>query len=459
MNIYSIALVEMAGKEHFNIYALTRMPRGIPLLAAIVQEYGYDVDCYVGSIHKIKYQELMDYDVIGFGIISCTAKPTYKMIKKLRSKGYAGQIIVGGPHATVLPEESLAAGADYVVRHEGDQTLPELLMAIENGDVADIAGITRNENGVITDNPDRIFLNSKCLSELPFPAFESIVDLERMNIVPITFSRGCPFQCEFCGVAGMYGAKYRATTVDWRVQQLRTLKREYPEIWQKCSIFFVDDNLFGIPETKQITIALLERMVAEDLIPPKGWICQMRIADATPETVKLIKDAGCLFACLGIESVDDKTLKLLHKEQTARDIEIGLANFKAQGVATLAMTIAGTDTDSFGSFWRSIRRLQKWGITYLQVLALVPLVGTKMTRRLRAEDREFDNDYDKHNGMHVVINPLRMSKFGVWASVYLIGFVWFYTPMIFRKDFKFRRLIWLGFVQLLKQLWRNTFSP
>ena len=97
----------------------------------------------------------------------------------------------------------------------------------------------------------------------------------------------------------------------------------------------------------------------------------------------------------------------------------------------------------------------------MKVLALVPLIGTKMTYRLEAEGREYNHDYDKHNGMHVVIKPLHMSRFGVWASVYLVGFVWFYllSGMIFRKDFKYRRLLWIGFVQLLRQVWRDLLSP
>lgn len=458
MKINNIALVEMAGVDRFNIYALTRMPRGVPLLAAILQEYGYHVDCYIGSIHKIKWQELLSYDVIGFGAISCTAKPTYEMIKKLRAEGYHGQIVVGGPHATVLPDESLAAGADFVVRHEGERTLPELLAAIENSGIENVAGITWVKDGVTMRNRDRTFLSSKELSELPLPVFDTIIDLPRMNIVPITFSRGCPFQCEFCGVAGMYGAKYRCASAEWRISQLRQMKEQYPNIWNTRPIFFTDDNFFGTDQTKPIITMMLERMSTEKLIPPKGWICQMRIADATPELVKLMKAAGCLFVCLGIESVDDETLKLLHKRQTAREIEIGLKNCQAQGLDTLAMTIAGTDTDTFWSFWRSIRRLQKWQITYLQVLALVPLVGTKMTRRLVNEGRKFDHNYDTHNGMHAVIKPLRMSKLGVWASVYLVGFIWFYvlSGKIFRRDFKYRRLILVGLLELLKQLWRNV---
>ena len=459
LTIKRIALIEKAGKERFNIYTLTRMPRGITLLAAIMKNLGYEVSCYVESIKKIKWQDLMNYDLIGFSIISCTAKPTYEMIEKLRAKGYEGEIVVGGPHATTMPEESLSAGAKVVVRHEGDKTFPELVAAINDKTrFYDIDGITWIEDDITWTNPDRPFLTEAELSKLPFPLLESIVGLDRMNLMPLTFSRGCPYGCEFCGVEGMYGKKYRAASLDWRIQQLTTLKHEYPGLWQTCPTFLTDDNLNGTPRTKKITIAMLGAMVRENLVPPKGFICQMKVTDITPELAKLLKDTNCLFVCLGIESVDDENLELMDKQQTAREIQNALSILKEYGVAALAMTIVGTDVDTFWSFWRSIRLLQKWGITYLQVLALVPLTGTKMTRRLEEEGRQFDHNYNKHNGMHPVIKAKRISKFGIWAAVYLIGFVWFYVPMLFRKDFKFRRLIWIGFVQLLKQLWRNAIS-
>ncbi|AKM82301.1 TPA: B12-binding domain-containing radical SAM protein [Candidatus Berkelbacteria bacterium] len=461
MKIEKIALVEPVGVDWFNIYALTRMPRGIPLLAAILRQTGYQVDCYVGSIKKIKLKDLMQYDVIGFSAISCTIYPTHDMIRKLIDMGFVGKIIVGGPHATVLPAESIITGADVVVRNEGDKALLEVIAAFESGsDLGKIAGIHWWDGETIRSTPNRPFLTEQELSELPFPALDSIVGLERMNLVPITFSRGCPYQCEFCGVAGMYGSRYRCTTVEWRVAQVRNLKENYPEIWATTAIFFTDDNLFGTPRSREVTIEFLNRLVAEDLVPPMGFVCQIRVADATPEIAALFKKANCCLVCMGIESADDKALKLLNKEQTAEDIRVGLANLHAEGLNTLAMTIAGTDEDTFWSFWRSIRQLTKWGITYLQVLNLVPLVGTPMTKRFMAEGRKCCENYDRHNGMHVTIKPKKMSRFGVWASLYLVCFGWFYGRLLLKPSFKYRKLIWVGALQELKRPWeiiRNRF--
>src|SRR3990170_1628647 len=107
LKIKKVALVELAGRDYVNIYALVRMLRGIPLLAAILEQEGYQVTCYGEGIAKFDWQELLSYDAVGFSIISCTANPTYAMIRRLRKAVYNGIIIAGGPHATERPGEAL----------------------------------------------------------------------------------------------------------------------------------------------------------------------------------------------------------------------------------------------------------------------------------------------------------------------------------------------------------------
>ena len=456
-----IALVELASRDYLDVYAIIGMHRGVPLLAAILEQSGHLVDCFVETIEKFEWSKLTSYDMVGFGIISCTANPTYAMIEKLREAGYQRKILVGGPHATELPEESLAAGADVVVRHEGDRTLPQLIGAIEKGESLDsVLGITWMEDGNIRHNPDQVFLTEAELSVLPLPSFRSIVGYQKMKQISLTFSRGCPFACEFCAVEAMFGPGYRFASVDWRISQLRTLKAEYPEIWQNCSVFFDDDNFYGDKRGKAITLEMLKQIIIEHLILPLGWFCQMRVADGTPKVSRLMKQAGSTMACLGIESVNVDTLKALHKGQTPDEIEKGLKNLHEAGIETLAMTIAGTDTDTFWSFFRGIRQLAKWGITYLQIVVMVPLPGTKMVCRFEAEGRRFSQNLDHYNGMHVVMNPKKMSRLGVWMALYLVTF-WFYFISVngrrlIRKHFRdYIRMIRITFLQGLKCTWQT----
>lgn len=450
-----IALVECNSKDYLNVYALIKMPRGIPLLAAILQKDGpHDVTCYVESIKRFNWRELLGYDLIGFSIITCTSNPTYEMIGKLRSAGYKGTIIVGGPHATAIPNEAINAGADIVVRNEGDKTIPQVVNAIQKKEsLFGVPGITWRNGGLIRHNPDQPFLTEEELSDLPLPAFDTIIGHESMKQVPLGLSRSCPFNCDFCATKQMFG-KYRCPMLEWRIGQLREFRNGYPELWQTAVVFFSDDNFLGDERAKLIVIQMMERMKNERLIPPMGWICQARVTDITPEIAVLMKEVGCVAVCLGIESADADILKLMQKGQSPKQIQQGLEILHAAGIETLAMTIAGADTDNFWSFFRGIRQLWRWGITYLQVLAMVPLPGTPMTRRLKSEGRAWTGNYDRYNGQHVILKPKQMTRFGVWLSLYGVT-IWFYFltkhgRTLIRKYWKvYRGLIWAAIKQYL----------
>jgi len=222
----------------------------------------------------------------------------------------------------------------------------------------------------------------------------------------------------------MFG-EYRYTSVESRISQLQTLRDLFPEFWKNCTVFFADDNFIGTWDSQPITKEMLRMMIAKNLIPPKGWVCQMRVTDADLETVRLMKSAGCIVVCLGIESTNAVALKVAHKGQTPEDIHMGLECLNGQGIQILAMTIAGLDSDTFWSFFKGVRQLRKWGITFIQILAIVPLLGTKMTNDLISQGIRFSTNYDHFNGMHVLLKSRRMTKLGIWMAVYFIT-IWYY---------------------------------
>lgn len=455
-----VALVELAARDRYNIYAFIKLPRGIPLLAAILRERGHEPTCFVQTLAKVRWQDLMEYPVVGLGAITCTVNPTYEMIKRLRAEGYQGTIVMGGPHATALPEEALAAGADYVVRNEGERSFPALVEALAAGEAPDgIAGISFCRDGKVVHNPDQPFLTECELSALPFPAFDTIRGHERINHIPLNLSRGCPYRCKFCAVAGMFGERYRSPQVAARLGQLASLRKQMPEQWQRCIVFFTDDNFFGDSEGHRRTVEMLEGMIEQGLVPPHGWSCQMRVSDATPEMCALMKRAGCRIVYLGIESVDPKTLVEFNKRQTAEQVRQGLANLRAAGIEPLGMTIAGADTDTFWSLVRSGWRLKRWGVTYLQILILTPLPGTQHTAELMAAGRLGSIDYDDCNGHHVLVKPKRMSRLGVWLVANVGMFHFYYlTPHGWGLFLRYRKelthiLVAIG-RQVMRRMWR-----
>jgi len=421
-----IALVELSAHNRLNIYSLVKMARGIPILAGILHGDGHETTCFVESMQKFDWRQLLDYPVIGFSAITCTITPTYHLIGKLRAAGYKGIIILGGPHPTSLPEEGLRSGANYIVRHEGDKTLPSLIRALEDdAPVEPILGISYFKQDQIVHNADEEVLSEEELSQLPPPAFETIRGFRKMKQVPLNFSRGCPFRCKFCAVATMFGGEYRSLSVEARLKTLSYIRDNYRELWREGIFFFTDDNFFGNGRTRKITLQFMEELIRQNLIPPKGWLCQARVGDISIEIATLMVQAGCRYICFGIESADPEALVAFNKGQSSLEIKTAISNAHGVGIKIIAMMVAGSNADTFRSVLRSVYTAKTWGIDFLQLLALVPLPGTVLTKKLEIEKRIKSHDYNKYNGHYVVIKPKKMSCFGLWAAIWLLNF-WFY---------------------------------
>jgi radical SAM superfamily enzyme YgiQ (UPF0313 family) len=397
-------------------------------LAAILRDAGHEVTCFVESVQPFSWQELLNYKTVCFSVITCTADRTYCLVQKLRAARHRGTFIGGGPHATACPEEVLNAGIDIVARHEGDEVLLEVLEAIaEEKPLKDILGISWvSRSGQKHHNPDRPPLSCAKLSELPLPAFDLMLGYEKMSHVPLPGPRGCPNACKFCGVAPMFGRAYRNATVDWHIDQLREYRERYPELWWTKPIFFVADNFFGRGKWKEISLEFLRRIIAEGLIPPKGFTCQMEVRDATPEICQLLKAAGCKVVYVGVETDNPESLDVMNKPQSPEEIMVGLNNLHDAEMLVLAMTIAGADTDTFWSIVASNIRLRKQGnIDYLMVSFMTPLPDTEMTWELIKSGRDFSSINRLKDGIHTVLRPLNMSMTSLWLAGWL-SMAWFY---------------------------------
>ncbi|MEK0195789.1 B12-binding domain-containing radical SAM protein, partial [Microcoleus anatoxicus] len=135
------------------------------------------------------------------------------------------QVAVGGPYPTALPDEAKMAGADYLILDEGEITLPLFVEAIANGVTS---GIFRAGG----ERPD--------VTGTPIPRFD-LLEFEAYAEMSVQFSRGCPFQCEFCDIIVLYGRKPRTKKPE---QIIAELDRLYELGWRR-SIFMVDDNFIG----------------------------------------------------------------------------------------------------------------------------------------------------------------------------------------------------------------------
>ena len=222
------------------------------------------------------------------------------------------KILFGGPHPTALPEESLQFG-DVVVTHEGDYTLPLLLERLEDN----LAGPAsrrpaggelsrpgwRNHPQSGPSLPDQRRTLRACL----FPSIPTAINRGITHNV-VNTSRGCPYECEFCSVIENFGRGFRFLSDDAAVALIRhTIQLNGKPI-------FFGDDIFAANRAR--TTRMLERLLAEGVKMPR-WFAQVRVETAQDrELLRLMKRANCAMVFVGLESVNEETLKLFKKHST-----------------------------------------------------------------------------------------------------------------------------------------------
>ena len=257
MAIERVVLIEPKAPG-LHVFSRWKLPRlGLPMLGAVLRdELDISPTIFFQQISRLDWDEIGSSDLVGISSITSTAPEAYRILRKVKECGDI-PVVFGGAHPTFLPDEALGAGADFVVRGEGEQAFPELIRYL-NGDRAitlqEIKGLSFRAGSEIHHNPDQP--RPGHLSELPWPDLTLIKDFGRCKIIPVVTSRGCPHACNFCSVTEMFGRRYRFRETEDVIAELKALCEANP----KASIFFYDDNF---TENRARTMELLERMLEE----------------------------------------------------------------------------------------------------------------------------------------------------------------------------------------------------
>jgi anaerobic magnesium-protoporphyrin IX monomethyl ester cyclase len=397
---FKIALVE-AGTTATHIFSKTYLPRlGIPTLGAVMKSRGYPCDTWFQSMSEIPQGKLEGYDVVGIGSITSTAPNAYKLADSLRGKGPI--VVMGGTHATFLPEEALEH-CDYVVLGEGENTFPELVEALEKKkSLEDIKGLAfRLSDGSIRVTGKGTEID---FSSLPSPDFSLSPQVMPGRIPPIiTTSRGCPHECTFCSVTTVFGRKYRFKRTEQVIEELRPVLDR--------SVCFGDDNFFA--NTRR-TKNLLREMISQKAVPLR-WSGEMAVRAAhDEELLDLMQATRCRIVYVGVESVEAETLKSYGKahqiEATGKSIE----NLHSRGIGIHGMFVAGLN-DTPASIKKIIDYAIETDIDTIQICALTPFPGTQAFSE--HGERLLHRDWEYFDGMHVVAQPYKCTAYEMQVSM------------------------------------------
>jgi radical SAM superfamily enzyme YgiQ (UPF0313 family) len=344
----------------------------------------------------VRVEDLDWADLVGISSITSTIPRAFDIGDQAKILGKP--VAYGGPHVSFLPEEALNHG-DFVIRGEGEETLVELLNALNNrNDLDALGGLSYWEEDRPKSNPGRPLVEN--LDSLPIPDFSLIRGWNpRQAVVPIATSRGCPFACKFCSVVTMFGRGYRVRSVDQIMNEIRS------NAAQARHLFFCDDNFAANPNRAK---ALLRRMKEEGGHPE--WSTQVRAESASdPEFIELLKATGCWGVYIGFESASARVLKAYRKNQDEETMRRAIKAFHRQGIHIHGMFIIGSDEDTPETIRETIRFSIKNRVDSAQFMMLTPLPGTETFQTLEQENRLLTRRWDLYDGTHVVFKPRSMT--------------------------------------------------
>ncbi|MFA5157112.1 MAG: radical SAM protein [Candidatus Omnitrophota bacterium] len=405
-----------------SVYSKLHMPLLGPVyLATILRDRGHEVRVYHEDICAPDYSKL-DADLVGISILTSTAKRGYEIAKKFpRDK-----VIIGGVHASLMPQEASQYARQIVVGEA-----EEVITAVAEGTIKD---------SIVHAKP------IQDLDSLPIPDFSLIKGYNASGLVPISTSRGCPFDCSFCSVTKMFGRKFRFRSAENVIEELRSR--------EAAQFFFCDDNFTAYPKRAH---ALLSQMLKLKI---RRWACQVR-CDVTrnKEMLELMAHAGCKVVCVGFESINSKTLEAYEKKQSVGDIVNAIHSFHEKRIKVHGMFVLGSDNDDTNTVWDTFRFAVKQKIDTIQMSILTPFPGTKVNADLEAEKRIFSRDWDLYDGQHIVFQPkllgakeLQLSVLAVYLKFYSLSWSFMLLFKLHLRNAMFR---FMGHAILKTWLSRN----
>jgi len=337
-------------------------PLGLLTVAAMLPEQ-FQKRLVDVNVDRLTDDDLSWADMAFIGGMAVQRDSAKKIIARCKQSGL--KVIAGGPLFTAEPDEF--GEVDHLVLGEAELTLPPFLEDLKNG------------------RPQKIYRASDfCdLHQTPFPLWD-LIPIKKYASMSIQFSRGCPFNCEFCNVTALFGRRSRLKTPQ---QIISELDRIYASGW-RGSIFFVDDNFIG--NKLYLKTHLLPALI-EWRKDKKGCVffteASINLAD-DPELLDMMVTAGFDSVFIGIESPDEVSLTECHKTQNKnRDLLESVAIIHRSGLQVMGGFIVGFDSDMPSIFQRQIDFIQKSGIVTAMVGLLQAPPGTRLFDRLQRESR------------------------------------------------------------------------
>lgn len=360
-----------------SFYGQSNSITGPLILGRILKEAGHDVEVYEELYEDIKPEAIKDADVIGIYTMTSNVVRAYKLGDILRNE-YKKRVIMGGIHTSAMPEEAIKH-SDQVIVGEAENVIVDVV----EGNI-----------------PEKIVYAPPVedLDKIPFPDYSILkTPCKAANVMT---SRGCPFECIFCTTSRMFHP-YRTRTPDNVIKEL--------DMYKKMGFKYVNFEDDNFTANRIRAKEILKKMISNNLTFKETFFFGRTDLAADEELLALLRDAHLNRVLIGIESLNQKSLDYINKNQKIKDIEKAGEMLQKYKIRVIASIVLGLDYDSKEDIRKSVEFAKKINAYQLQPAILTPYEGTPLYKQFEDEGRILIKDWQYYDMMNVVFKPKKMS--------------------------------------------------
>ncbi len=358
-------------------------PLGILYISAWLEQHGYDNEVHDTTFSSFDaqctYLVEQQPEIIAIYTNLMTKLNVIRLIRSIRANEqlHDSLIVLGGPDLRYNVENYLATGADVLVIGEGEQSMLELVQAVEQGlrpHFGHIPGLAFvDADGQITQTPARKHL--RAVDELPTPNRHKI-DLQQYldtwkthhgrSSVTLSTQRGCPYTCRWCSTA-VYGQSYRRRSAEKVAAELRMIKEKY----QPDQVWFVDD-VFTV--SHKWLAAFHQAVQAQDAVIP--FECITRAERMNDEVLDMLKESGCFRVWIGAESGSQRIIDAMDRRVQAEQVQAMTITAKAKGIETGTFIMLGYPGETEQDIELTLKHLKTANPDLFTITVAYPIKGT-----------------------------------------------------------------------------------
>ena len=428
-----ILLVEPPRKTWDIMGRCVSPPLGLAQLAAVLEAEGINVDIIDCNASEIGWSALGEAiersqpDIVGATAMTPFLYEALRAMETAKAVGPDIITVLGGPHATFTPKETLDQNPeiDIIARGEGEQTLLELIRCCEKGgDLSQVKGIAFRDGQEVVLTPPQPLVD---VDELPLPAYH-LLPMEKYyftvfgKFATVLSSRGCPHKCTFCSEWRFWGGKWRPRDPKKIVDEIELMHKKHDRecFWFGDDCFNVDaEHIRGICSeiiSRELDISWYYQGRADLVIKHKDLLPQMR-------------QSGNLMAQIGVESSTNKELEAFNKNLTMEQIKEAIDLLQKHDIVAQGLQIIGTRCDSANSIAHKLRCM-KWLDPAFPIFTMfTPFPGSDIYEEAKASGWLETLDYSLYNMSNAIMSTEYLSRKQL-MSLYHDCFKYYYLDPI-----------------------------